>query len=169
MILLCGFSLISFTTTRDEMQLKLVLITCLTVTSLVASAQQEDYIELHLRHNEYSAPLYVLDGLQLSQTSFSQLHLNKKNIKKVYILNSRESVSKYGKTGNNGAIEIHSKMVIVLNGLPLRTQREKEKLLSNTDPDKIVSIVKNSHRDGIKKYNGKDKYGVIEITTDNNP
>lgn len=126
---------------------------------------QTDSLSLHLRHDSYSPPLYVLDGLLLDSTLFFELSFEKKQIKKTVALNASDALKKYGDKGQNGVIEVYTKVLIVLNGTKLLSCEEKVKQLSyiNINQKNVLKLIRRA--EAIEIYGKQAKYGAIQIDT----
>lgn len=117
---------------------------------------------------ELFKPIYVVDGLILDRSDFLTLNLRKDEIKSANALNSLKAVKKYGLIGDNGIIEISTKLIIrVSNGAILTTQREKWSYLGKLDKANIPSINKIDICIDTIEASNKSKQRIIVVTLRN--
>ncbi|WP_299556519.1 M56 family metallopeptidase [Seonamhaeicola sp.] len=123
-------------------------------------------------NDDDNQPLFIIDGKEVEKDLTEDL--NPDDIKTVMVLKGEQATNKYGDKGKNGVVLINTKNdkrikihssndkspLIYLNGKEI-TQEDMDKL----DKDTIESIDVIKGESAIKKYGGKGKNGVINITT----
>lgn len=106
-------------------------------------------------------PLYILDGLKMSQERFAQLKLTEQSIKRINVDERpciRDSVHCYC-----GVITIKSKLLIVLNDRLLTESKDKEETLSKINTTDILSVRLLDKKEALSKYGKNGQYGALII------
>lgn len=130
----------------------------------MAYSQLDTIYNAHLSHDTSPyPPLYVIDGLRISQEKFAELKIDKHCIKRIKV---EEENKQCDSTQNfSGIIRVYSKMLIVLNDSLLADSNDKIETLSNIKRDAILSINKIDKQEALSKYGKIGKHGALIIRT----
>ncbi len=130
----------------------------------IAYSQSDTVPEIKLGHKiSPYPPLYVLDGLKISQEKFAELQITKQCIKKIKVnedYNFCDSTQKF-----SGIITVYSKLLIVLNDKLLLDSKDKIETLSKLKQDEVVSLNMLNKREASDKYGKNGKFGALIIKT----
>lgn len=110
--------------------------------------------------NDQYPPLYVLDGLRISQEKFAELKIDKHCIKKIKVSEDCDSTQKF-----NGIITVYSKLLIVLNDKSLFNSNDKIEALSKLKQDEVLSFRMLDKQEALNKYGKYGKFGALIIKT----
>lgn len=145
--------------TRFLTQLLLILLAFNT-----AYSQQDTAHKIRPGHNVSKyPPLYILDGLKISQERFAELKIDECCIRRIRTdedFSICDSTSKF-----KGSITIYTKLLIVLNDTLLRNAKDKQELLSKLKQDNVSFLEKVDKEEAIIKYGKDGKCGVLIIKT----
>jgi hypothetical protein len=109
-------------------------------------------------------PLYILDGLKISQEKFSRLKIDKNCIRKIKVnegYSYSDSTQKF-----NGLITVYSKLLVVLNDKSLFDSKDKIESLSKLKEDDVISLRMLNKQEALEIYGKYGKYGALIIKTE---
>jgi hypothetical protein len=94
---------------------------------------------------------FIVDNLKLDSTLFYSLNIDINDIKS-YKINTTRTV-----------VVVKIKLLIIVNGQLLSTQKDKKTVLSTIDKNQIKSIIKIDKEEAVSLYGKKGKYGALFI------